>query len=78
MFFDRHQRFVSSMVSKIIPWHILFDNDIPTKNTLNLVNPSVPKQQQKFVEAINNICDIPLSQLPKQCVKGNGFAIFIP
>lgn len=36
------------------------------------------KQPKSFVDAVNNVCDIPLSQLPKPCVKGDKWAIFIP
>lgn len=30
------------------------------------------------MQAVNNVCDIPHSQLPKPCVKGNEIAIEIP
>ncbi|KAI5391556.1 hypothetical protein KIW84_076388 [Lathyrus oleraceus] len=36
------------------------------------------KQPKSFVEAVNNVCDIPLSQLPKPSVKGDKLAIVIP
>jgi hypothetical protein len=31
-----------------------------------------------FAQALSNVCDIPLSQLPKPCVKGDRIAITIP
>lgn len=36
------------------------------------------KQPKSFVEAVNNVCDIPLSQLPKPSAKGDKLAIVIP
>ena len=36
------------------------------------------KQPKSFAEAVNNVCDIPLSQLSKLCVKGDRMAIVIP
>jgi hypothetical protein len=41
-----------------------------------------PQKQSKtnktFVQALSNVCDIPTSQLPQPCVKGDGLAIAIP
>src|SRR4051812_21457015 len=36
------------------------------------------KQPKSFVEAVNNVCDIPISQFPTPCVKGDRLAIVIP
>ncbi|WJX83945.1 hypothetical protein P8452_66568 [Trifolium repens] len=41
-----------------------------------------PQKQSKttktFAQALSNVCDIPTSQLPQPCVKGDGLAIAIP
>lgn len=39
---------------------------------------SSPKPTKTFVQALNNACDIPLSQLPIPCVKGDVIAVKIP
>ncbi|XP_058783669.1 uncharacterized protein LOC131658389 [Vicia villosa] len=36
------------------------------------------KQPKSFVEAVNNVCDIPISQFPTPCLKGDRLAIVIP
>ena len=38
------------------------------------IQPKVPKS---FAQAISDVCDIPLSQLPQACVKGDRLAISI-
>ncbi|MCI30792.1 DUF4283 domain protein, partial [Trifolium medium] len=57
-----------------IPWPCLGqaskDNPSPKIST--------PTQQKSFAQALTNVCDIPLSQLPKACVKGDRVAISIP
>jgi hypothetical protein len=35
-------------------------------------------QQKTFAQALSNVCDIPTSQLPQPCLKGDRFAIAIP
>ncbi|KAK2409026.1 hypothetical protein QL285_044484 [Trifolium repens] len=58
-----------------IPWSFLQDvNEIPNLDPIK----QPQKQQKTFAQAVNNICDIPTSQLPKPCVKGNRIAIAIP
>jgi hypothetical protein len=37
-----------------------------------------PKTNKTFAQALSNVCDIPTSQLPQPCVKGDGLAIAIP
>jgi hypothetical protein len=39
---------------------------------------STPKPPKSFVQAVTNVCEIPLSQLPQACVKGDRLAISIP
>jgi hypothetical protein len=36
-----------------------------------------PKHKNSFVQALTNVCDIPLSQLPQAYVKGDRLAIMI-
>jgi len=62
----------------IISWPCLIDDNQPSIAT-NKPSPQ-PKQttQKTFAQALNTICDIPLSQLPKPCLKGNESAILIP
>ncbi|MCI06020.1 pectin acetylesterase, partial [Trifolium medium] len=57
-----------------IPWSCLISQ--PPKITTPSKLP--PSQQKSFVQALSNVCDIPLSQLPKSCVKGDNIAILIP
>jgi hypothetical protein len=37
-----------------------------------------PKNKKSFSQAISNVCEIPLSQLPQPCVKGDMIAFPIP
>jgi len=62
----------------IIPWPCLIDP--PTTKPQPIPNPKpVPKNQQKtFAQALSNVCDVPLSQLPQTCMKGDKVAIEIP
>ncbi|CAK8537766.1 unnamed protein product [Lathyrus sativus] len=39
---------------------------------------SSSKPPKLFADAVNNVCDIPVSQLPKPCVKGGRLSIVIP
>jgi len=62
----------------IIPWKCLQDCSIlPPKPSSTSTSP--PSTQQKtFTQAVSNVCDIPLSQLPKPFLKGDIFSIEIP
>ncbi|CAK8575945.1 unnamed protein product [Lathyrus sativus] len=67
------------MGQSVIPWKLLEglgessgSKDV-TKKYMNL-----EKQPKSFVEVIDNVCNILLSQLLKSCVKGNKLAIVIP
>jgi len=68
----------------IIPWPCLIDppdQPIATKpsNTTNSKGVTMIKSQQKtFAQALSNVCDVPLSQLPQPIKKGNRIAIEIP
>jgi hypothetical protein len=61
------------MDSFCIPWSCL---ESPIKKP-DLEKPQT-KPQKSFVQALNNVCDIPTSQLPQACVKGDRLAISIP
>lgn len=43
-----------------------------------LPSPSLPQKKKSFEQALNNACDIPLSQLPVPCLKGDAVAVQIP
>jgi hypothetical protein len=58
-----------------IPWPCL--QSLPSK-PLSPPKSSIPTQQKSFALALSNVCDIPLSQLPKPCVKGDRWSIAIP
>jgi hypothetical protein len=58
-----------------IPWPCLQSH--PPK-PLSPSKSSTPTQQRTFAQALNNVCDIPLSQFPKPCVKGDRWSIAIP
>jgi len=62
----------------IIPWSCVpFDSPLrPTPSSKP--NPKPFPQQKTFAQALNNVCDIPASQLPKPCLKGDRLAIEIP
>lgn len=67
------------MGTPIVPWFFL---DINTSSATKKfdssgVEKNVPKQQKSFVEAVNNVCCIPVSQLPKPYVKGDKISILI-
>ncbi|CAL5197479.1 unnamed protein product [Lathyrus oleraceus] len=69
------------MNEPIVPWKFL-DFLGETKGMMKkvweekqLVSLKPPKS---FVEAVNNVCDIPVSQLPKLCAKGDHLSIIIP
>ncbi len=60
------------MQNFLIPWSCLDSSDrqkIPTKTTHKL-----PKT---FAHVVYNVCDIPLSQLPRPCPKGEGLVLAI-
>jgi hypothetical protein len=56
-----------------IPWSCV---DLSRKQSVP--DKSNPKTQKSFAQAASNVCEIPLSQLPQPCVKGDEIAIPIP
>ncbi|WJX32856.1 hypothetical protein P8452_21135 [Trifolium repens] len=65
------------MASVVIPWACLQDSS--SQPPSNPIQPKPqPKSQKSFADALNNVCDIPTSQLPQPCVKGDRLAISIP
>lgn len=62
----------------LIPWPCLQSDMIATPKSLNQTVHQQTKQHKTFTQALSNVCDIPLSQLPKSCLKGGDVAIQIP
>ena len=62
----------------ILSWACLQDDSSTPSPQTTKANPKPISQQKTFAQAVNNICDIPVSQLPKPCLKGDHFAIEIP
>ncbi|AET05378.1 DUF4283 domain protein [Medicago truncatula] len=62
----------------IVPWSFLFDSRDDPPKMQHVSNPKIPKQQKTFAKAVNNVSNIPLSQLPIAVVKGNELEIEIP
>ena len=69
-----------------IPWMCLLDNNQPRslldnnqpRSKSNITQKPQQKTQKSLVEALNNVCDILLSQLPKLCFKGERLKTSIP
>ncbi|GAU31405.1 hypothetical protein TSUD_370540 [Trifolium subterraneum] len=68
-----------------IPWKFLDLSSESPKNTIepnkSIIEPIInepSKPQKTFAQAVNNLCDIPLSQLPQPVEKGERLAIEIP
>jgi hypothetical protein len=61
------------MDSFCIPWPCVDTLSKPSEPEKNL-----PKPPKSFAQAVTNVCEIPLSQLPQACVKGDRLAIAIP
>ncbi|CAK8543740.1 unnamed protein product [Lathyrus sativus] len=61
----------------IIPW--LFLDSFSPKTPSCTSNSKVSTTSKKsFIEAVNNVCDIPISQLPHSIIKGDHISITIP
>jgi hypothetical protein len=61
------------MDSFCIPWACLDSTSKPVNQEKLKLKP-----HKSFAQAVTNVCDIPLSQLPQACVKGDNLAIPIP
>jgi len=61
-----------------LSWPCLQDPSIPSPKASLQPENTQTKQQNTFAQVVSNICDIPLSQLPKPCLKGDRRAIQIP
>jgi hypothetical protein len=61
----------------VLNWKCLQESETPK---IAQKTTSIPLQntQKTFAQALNTVCDIPLSQLPKPSLKGNKTAISIP
>jgi hypothetical protein len=65
----------SSSPEIIIPWSCLQDQASKPSSSKS---PPAPSKLKSFADAVNNVCDVPLSQLPQPVVKGDRIAISIP
>jgi len=61
-----------------VPWPCLYSEPISTVKPTSKKDPTPLTHQKTFAQALSNVCDIPLSQLPQPCMKGDHFAIAIP
>ena len=61
----------------LIPWSFLSDSNVPKVATKDGQNQPYIRTKT-FAQALNTVCNIPQSQLPKPSVKGDDFAIVIP
>lgn len=63
----------------LVPWRCLISDDVPIPAPKPAIKvPSTSNQQKTFAQALSNVCDIPLNQLPQPCLKGDHLAIEIP
>lgn len=69
---------VSSMADRtpIVTWRFLAIDCSPS--LLSYASSPSPPLRQSFAQALNNACDIPLSQLSIPCLKGDAIAVQIP
>ncbi|MCI50580.1 DUF4283 domain protein, partial [Trifolium medium] len=59
-----------------IPWSCV---DLSPKPLIPPITENTQSKTLKsFAQAVTNVCEIPLSQLPQACVKGDRLAIGIP
>jgi len=57
----------------LIPWACLMDRELfPNKKV-----STMPSQRKNFSQALGNMCDIPLSQLPTFCIKEDMVAVWV-
>lgn len=55
-----------------------FLSPLSTSFRYHPLSPSAILQRKSFAQALNNSCDVPYSQLPRPCLKGEELAIKIP
>ncbi|GAU18503.1 hypothetical protein TSUD_90440 [Trifolium subterraneum] len=60
-----------------IPWKCLATDAEPTKTIIDQTKDQL-KAHKTFAQALTNICEFPLSQIPQPVVKGDRLAIQIP
>lgn len=66
-------------LNPVLSWPCLQADPVPPPSKSNPQSKTTESKQQKtFAQAVSNICDIPLIQLPKPCIKGDDRAIQIP
>lgn len=69
------------MANHFIHWVFLNEIDGPAianpTSSPSTQNHNPSRHQNLFVESVNNVCDIHVSQLPKSCIKGDIFTIII-
>ncbi|KAF1859805.1 hypothetical protein Lal_00027987 [Lupinus albus] len=54
----------------IIPWNFL-------EESITTTPPTTSIHKKSFTQALKNSCDVPISQLPQPCIKGDVIAIKI-
>jgi hypothetical protein len=64
--------------SKDLPWSIL---NTKAADLISPPGPVVPAplfQRKSFAQALRNVCDVPIANFPKPCLKGERLSIKIP
>jgi len=71
----------------LIPWPCFISSSDPpfpttynnkTNHNLVPITKIEKKKKKTFAQALSNVCDVPLSQFPQPCMKGDRVAIEIP
>lgn len=66
------------MAAPVVPWDFLCDHGSTRAAPLS-DPPTVPQPSAKtFAQVLHNACDVPLSQFPAPCMKGDKLAVQIP
>jgi hypothetical protein len=65
--------------SRDLPWSFLTTTDKAAAAIIPHGSKPQPSPQRKsFAQALTNVCDVPISKLPKPCLKGEKISIKIP
>ncbi|KAK2429646.1 hypothetical protein QL285_028067 [Trifolium repens] len=67
--------------SRDLPWSFLTTNDKAAASIIPQGSKAPPQpspQRKSFAQALTNVCDVPISKLPKSCLKGEKISIKIP